>query len=139
MIRSLGEHHLLRAMGPCRDARVNVSRRRRLRDAHRIQPSTGLPMPRRRRLMARAPLRMGMKLERLLTVDSMRVCEHDIVFTMQCHYNWATVVPCVVTVGERGSLIPDAAVLPYIGLYHRLDSLRFEIVRVLYYTVVVLF
>jgi hypothetical protein len=40
-IRSLGGHHLLRAAGRCRDARVKVSRRRRPRDAHRIRSSTG--------------------------------------------------------------------------------------------------
>src|SRR6266478_6191603 len=78
-IKSLENHHRLKAVGPYRDARVNASRRRRLRDAHRIRSWMNLQMPRRRRLMARARLRMGMLLARLVTVDSTRVCEHDIV------------------------------------------------------------
>ena len=43
-----------------------------------------LPMPMRRRLMAQAPLRMGMQLARLATVDSARVCKHDNVLSGYC-------------------------------------------------------
>ena len=94
-IRSLGERHLLRAVGVCRDARVNVNRRRRLKDARRIQSLMELRMSRRQRLMARAPSRMGMKLARLVTVDSTRVCEQRYCsITIRCYYYRTTVVPC---------------------------------------------
>jgi hypothetical protein len=43
-----------------------------------------LQMPRRRKLMARAPLKMGMQPARLATVDSARVCEQDIVRLLYC-------------------------------------------------------
>jgi hypothetical protein len=149
-IRSLGEHHLLRTVGACRDARVNVSRRRRLRDAHRIQSSMEMPMPRRRRLMARAPLRMGMKLARLVTVDSMRVCEHDIVLLRYgvtiiglLLYFARLCAPRLVTLGKGDPLIADAAVLrsllpvvwfvPWI-VPTAMYSLRSQFVRVLYYS-----
>jgi hypothetical protein len=110
-------------VGPCRDAQVTVSRRRRLRDAHRIQSVMELRMPRRRRQMARAPLRMGMMLARLLTVDSTRVCEHEIVLLRYgvtiiglLLYLARLCAPRLVKLGKGESLIPDATVFARIFL-----------------------
>jgi hypothetical protein len=72
-IKSLGERHRLKTVGPYRDARVSASRKRRLRDVHRIQLWRELWTPRRQKRMGRGRLRMGIYL--VGTADSVRVCE----------------------------------------------------------------
>jgi hypothetical protein len=78
-------------------------------------------MPRRQRLMAQAPLRMGMQLARLATVDSARVCEPEIVLLRYCVtivglllYLARLCAPCLVTLGKGELLIRDAAVFPVV-------------------------